>query len=153
MSIHEAQAQWHGDLKTGNGRMRMNSGYLDGTFDFHTRFEQDSGTNPEEMIGAALAGCYSMALTKMLEDAGFHPKSITTRSRVHLNKIGANFKLTAIDLETKAHVPDIAPNEFAVQAEAAKEGCPVSQALNGVEINLKADMVNPENGPLEPESY
>ncbi|MFO7736856.1 MAG: OsmC family peroxiredoxin, partial [Desulfatiglandaceae bacterium] len=96
------------------------------------------GTNPEELIGAAHAGCFSMALSLLLGKAGYDPKQIETKAKVHIEKANEGFKITKIDLETEAEVPEIDGNEFQQKAEEAKKGCPVSQALAGVDISLKA---------------
>jgi lipoyl-dependent peroxiredoxin len=136
MPVRTAEAVWQGKLRDGQGRLRLGSGAYDGPYSFASRFEQGPGTNPEELIAAAHAGCFSMALSFMLEQAGYTPERIQTAARVSLERIGEGFKITAINLETEARVPGIDEKTFLEKAEAAKIGCPVSQALAGVEINL-----------------
>jgi osmotically inducible protein OsmC len=112
--------------------VKVGSGAYEGAYSFASRFEQGTGTNPEELIGAAHAGCFSMALSAGLERAGHKPRSVKTGARVHLEKVGDGFQITKIQLQTDADVPGIAPETFREQAEAAKKGCPVSRALAGV---------------------
>jgi osmotically inducible protein OsmC len=109
----------------------------DGPYSFASRFEQGPGTNPEELIAAAHAGCFSMALSFMLEQAGYTPERIQTAAKVFLERVGETFKITAITLETEADIPGIDEKTLLDKAEAAKNRCPVSQALAGVEINLQ----------------
>ena len=138
MLVRKATAVWEGGLKNGRGTMKLGSGAYEGKYSFASRFEQGPGTNPEELIGAAHAGCFSMALSLILEQAGFKPDRIDTTARVSLDKVPEGFKITAIDLETEGRVPGIDEKTFLAQAEAAKKGCPVSMALTGVEIRLRA---------------
>lgn len=138
MAVRKAEAIWHGALQDGKGTMKLGSGAFEGQYSFSSRFEEGTGTNPEELIGAAHAGCFSMALSGRLGRAGFTPNSIQTTARVHLDKVGEGFKITRIHLETEADVPGIESQVFQENAEAAKAGCPVSQALAGVEITLDA---------------
>ena len=138
MSTRKATAVWEGSLKEGSGRVSLGSGAFEGTYSFRSRFEDGAGTNPEELIGAAHAGCFSMALSAGLGRAGFSPKRIRTEAKVHLEKVGDAFRITRIDLATEADVPKIDAKTFAEQAEAAKKGCPVSAALAGVQISLSA---------------
>jgi osmotically inducible protein OsmC len=121
--------------------MKFGSGAFEGQYSFSSRFEEGTGTNPEELIGAAHAGCFSMALALMLTEAGHEPDRVQTESRVHLDKVGDGFKITAIELITEAKVPGIDEGTFMEKAEAAKKGCPVSQALTGTEIKLQAKLV------------
>jgi osmotically inducible protein OsmC len=139
MAVRKAEAVWEGGTK-GKGRMKLGSGAFEGAYSFASRFENGTGTNPEELIGAAHAGCFSMALSFMLEQAGFTPARVQTSARVHIEKAGEGFKITSIELETEADVPGIDERKFLEQAEAAKKGCPVSQALTGTEITLKATL-------------
>lgn len=132
-------ARWTGDLKAGKGTIKLGSGAFEGAYSFATRFENAPGTNPEELIGAAHAGCFSMALSLMLSTAGHSPTSIDTKAIVHLNKVGDGFSITGIDLETRGVVPGISAAEFQKHAEGAKAGCPVSRALS-VPISLKATL-------------
>jgi osmotically inducible protein OsmC len=140
MPVRTAEAVWQGKLRDGQGRLRLGSGAYDGPYSFASRFEQGPGTNPEELIAAAHAGCFSMALPFMLEQAGYTPERIQTAAMVSLERVGEGFKITAINLETEARVPDIDEKTFLEKAEAAKNGCPVSQALAGVEINLQVKL-------------
>ncbi len=114
---------------------------LPGAYSFASRFERGTGTNPEELIGAAHAGCYSMALSAMLAKAGFAPKRIQTDAKVHIEKVGDGFKITRIELHMQAEIPGIDNKIFMEHAEAAKKGCPVSQALTGTEIVLEARLL------------
>jgi lipoyl-dependent peroxiredoxin len=140
MPIRSAQAKWQGTLQQGKGTMELGSGAFEGGYSFATRFEDAPGTNPEELIGAAHAGCFSMALSMLLEKAGHAPKEIRTRADVKLEKVGEGFKITRITLHTEADVPGMGADEFQSQAQNAKEGCPVSQALAGTQIELKAKL-------------
>jgi osmotically inducible protein OsmC len=136
--VRTAEAVWQGKLPQGHGSMKLGSGAYEGAYSFASRFESGTGTNPEELIGAAHAGCFSMALAHMLGQAGYTPERVHTRARVHIEKVGDGFKITAIELETDAKVPGIDASAFQDMAEAAKRGCPVSQALAGTEITLRA---------------
>lgn len=140
MPTRSAKARWEGNLKDGNGYLKLGSRAFEGVYSFGSRFESATGTNPEELIGAAHAGCYSMALSMLLENAGHPPRSIETQADVRLEKVGENFRITRIELQTEAEVPGIDPQEFQKQAETAKDGCPVSQALAGTEIRLQAKL-------------
>ncbi len=142
MPVRKAEAVWEGDLLKGKGKMKLGSGAFDGPYSFSSRFENGLGTNPEELIGAAHAGCFSMALSFILGNAGFSPERIHTSAKVHIDKVGEGFKITSIELETEARIPGIDDKKFQEQAEAAKKGCPVSQALAGTEITLKAKLVS-----------
>jgi osmotically inducible protein OsmC len=138
MPIREASAVWEGDLKRGRGEMKLGSGAFKGAYSFASRFEQGEGTNPEELIGAAHAGCFSMALASGLARAGYTPEKIGTTARVTLEKTEEGFRIKEIQLETKAEVPHIEEDDFQKLAEDAKVNCPVSQALTGTAIKLKA---------------
>jgi len=138
MPTRNADARWQGDLKSGKGTMKLGSGAWEGPYSFASRFESGSGTNPEELIGAAHAGCFSMALTAGLNKAGFQPRQVHTTAKVQLEKVGEAFAITAIDLDSEADVPGIDEATFQKQAEAAKVGCPISKALAGVQIRLTA---------------
>jgi osmotically inducible protein OsmC len=125
----------------GEGTMRFGSGAFEGKYSFASRFEDGSGTNPEELIGAAHAGCFSMAFAGNLQRAGHEPQSVETSARVHIDKSGDGFAITRIELDTTASVPGIEEDEFQQIATASKEGCPVSRALAGVgEITLDAKL-------------
>ncbi|MEW5874765.1 MAG: OsmC family protein [Candidatus Zixiibacteriota bacterium] len=141
MAVRTANAVWNGGLKGGKGTMKLGSGAYEGAYSFLSRFEEGAGTNPEELIGAAHAGCFSMAFSGGLERAGFSPKSIATTAKVHLEKVGEGFSITRIDLLTKAEIPGIDDAKFQEIAQAAKAGCPVSRALAAIpEITLKAEL-------------
>lgn len=140
MAKRQANAIWHGNLKEGKGSVGLGSGAFQGEYTFGSRFESAGGTNPEELIGAAHAGCFSMALAHGLEQAGYKPNRIETTARVSLEQIQDGFKITTIELDTQGHVPGIEEKAFLEQAETAKKTCPVSQALAGAEITLKATL-------------
>jgi len=140
MATRKATAHWKGSLKEGSGGMKLGSGAFDGPFSFGTRFEETPGTNPEELVGAALAGCFSMALSAGLGKSDYTPDSIETSAAVHLEKVEAGFAITRIELTTRAKVPGITNDEFQKIAEATKAGCPVSKALAGSKIELNATL-------------
>src|SRR6266568_2436125 len=140
MPVRKAEAVWTGPLREGRGEISLGSGAFKGAYSFGSRFESQPGTNPEELIGAAHAGCFSMALASGLGKAGFAPKRIHTTANVSLEKIGDGFKITRIVLQTEADVRNIDENAFKEHAEKAKAGCPVSQALAGTEIRLEASL-------------
>ena len=142
MATSTAEAVWEGSLKDGKGTMKLGSGAFNGAYSFRTRFEGAPGTNPEELIGAAHAGCFSMALSAGLGKSGFTPTRIKTNAKVHLEKVGEGFKITRIELTTEAAIPNITEAQFKEHAEGAKKGCPVSQALAGAQIELDAKLVN-----------
>lgn len=138
--VKSASARWEGDLKSGKGRISTESGALKDTpYGFNTRFEGQPGSNPEELIGAAHAGCFSMALSKILGDAGIVAKSIETEAKVSLDKVGEGFDITKIHLNLKVSAPGSDKNKIEECAAAAKEGCPVSKVLNA-EITLDAEI-------------
>lgn len=139
MLTRTAEALWQGNLKDGKGTMKVGSGAFDGSYTFVSRFESGKGTNPEELLGAAHAGCFSMALSLGLVKAGFTPQRVDTTATVHLDT--ENLRISAIDLDTKAQVPGINEQQFLEQAELAKKNCIVSQALGGTEIRLHAKLV------------
>ena len=136
MLTRTANAVWEGNLKDGKGTMNVGSGAFDGPYTFASRFEDAKLTNPEELLGAAHAGCFSMALSLGLVKAGFTPQRIDTTATVHLDP--ENLRISAIDLYTKAQVPGINEEEFLEQAEWAKHNCIISRALNCTEIRLQA---------------
>ena len=138
MATRTGSAVWDGTLKEGKGRMKLGSGAYEGPYSFSSRFENGAGTNPEELIGAAEAGCFSMALSANLSKAGHVPKRINTTAKVSLGQAGAGFKITSIDLDTEAEVPGIDQAKFNEIAEQTKKTCPVSVALAGTEIKLNA---------------
>lgn len=133
-----ASAEWQGSLQGGAGTMRLGSGAYEGRYSFGSRFGSDKGTNPEELIAAAHAGCFSMALALGLGQAGFTPRRIHTTAKATIDQSGQGFRITRIKLDTEADVPGISEPMFRERAEAAKRDCPVSRALAGVEITLNA---------------
>jgi len=141
MPVRSASAVWKGDLKGGNGTMKLGSGAYEGKYSFGSRFEQDPGTNPEELIAAAHAGCFSMALSGALGKAGFSPASISTTARASLEITDAGAAITKIALTTEANVPGIDDATFQEHAAGAKANCPVSKALAGTQITLEASLV------------
>ena len=140
MPIRASYAQWKGPLNKGTGTMKLGSGAYEGAYSFPSRFESGKGTNPEELIAAAHAGCFSMAFSMLLGNAGFTPTRIDTTAKVHLDAVEGGFAITRIELETEGEVPGIDEATFQEQAKAAKAGCPVSQALAGPEITLVAKL-------------
>ena len=143
MSVRAAHARWEGDLRQGKGSMRLGSGAFEGQYSFASRFEEGTGTNPEELIGAAHAGCFSMAFSNMLAEAGHVPTRIETKARVHLEPVDGKPTISRIELETEGHVPGIDDTTFQDVAQRAKAGCPVSRALAAVEISLRARLAGP----------
>ena len=141
MPIRSAQAEWKGNLLHGQGTMRLGSGAFEGAYSFTTRFEEGTGTNPEELIAAAHAGCFSMALSAILGEAGFEPKSVRTTAEVSIEKVEGGFAITKSELRTEADVPSIDESTFQEKANAAKSGCPVSKVLAGANITLEAKLV------------
>lgn len=140
MPVRKANAKWMGDLMKGEGHMEFGSGAFEGKYSFGSRFEESKGTNPEELIGAAHAGCFSMAFSAVLAKAGFKPEKVETAAKVHLDKVGDGFTITKVVLSTVGTVPDIDEATFLKHANEAKAGCPVSRALTGVEIVLDAKL-------------
>ena len=138
MAVRKAEAVWEGSLKEGAGVMKLGSGSYDGPFTYASRFESGQGTNPEELIGAAHAGCFSMFLSALLSKDGFVPDRIDTTATVHLE---AGPTIALIELNTKAAVPGIDQAKLEEYAAAAKANCPVSKALASVEIKLSATLV------------
>jgi osmotically inducible protein OsmC len=140
MAIRTSDAQWNGDLKSGNGTIKLGSGAWQGQYSFSSRFEDGNGTNPEELVAAAHAGCYSMALANELSSAGFTADSVATKANVHLEKTAEGFGIPKIDLITVATVPGIDDATFQKIAEATKAACPISQLLKAAEITLDAKL-------------
>ena len=142
MAVQAASAEWKGSLKEGAGTMRLGRGAFEGPYTFVSRFETGPGTNPEELIGAAHAGCFSMALAAGLGRAGHTPTAIRTNAKVHLGASEAGPTITQIDLDVEGQVPGIDQAAFQQFAEGAKSGCVVSRALAGVKtITLNAKLV------------
>ena len=142
MPDRTGKAVWEGTLREGKGRMALGSGACEGQYSFGSRFEEGVGTNPEELIGAAHAGCFSMALAGALGRAGFNPTRISTTANVRLAQGESGFRISRILLETEAEVPGIDDSAFQQHAEAAKQNCPVSQALKAVDIELNAKLLS-----------
>jgi osmotically inducible protein OsmC len=141
MATRTGSAVWQGTLKEGKGTVKLGSGAFEGPYSFSSRFEEGSGTNPEELIGAAEAGCFSMALAANLTKAGHPPKRISTVATVKLETVGGGPKITTIELNTEGEVPGIDEAKFREQAELTKKTCPVSVALAGTEIKLNAKLL------------
>lgn len=142
MPTKKAEAVWNGDLNSGMGTMKLGSGSYEGSYTFASRFENGKGTNPEELIGAAHAGCYAMAFSNELDKAGFTPESMEVHADVTLDMVDGGPKITTIKLTAKGNVPEIENDKFQEIAQAAVQGCPVSKALTGVEITLDASLQN-----------
>lgn len=136
-----ADAEWQGKLQDGKGHMKLGSGAFEGTYSFGSRFGDAKGSNPEELIAAAHAGCFSMALAAALGKAGFSPKRVHTTAKAVLENKDGGFAITRIELNTEAEVAGIDDTKFQQQAEAAKRDCPVSRALTGTNISLKARLL------------
>ena len=139
MAVRQSEATWRGTLKEGDGTMIVGPGHFEGPFTYMSRFEEGKGANPEELIGAAHAGCFSMFLSALLSGKGYVPDEIHTTATVHL---GAGPTINKIELDCRARVPGIADAEFQEVAAEAKSGCPVSKALASVdEVTLDAKLV------------
>jgi lipoyl-dependent peroxiredoxin len=141
MPTRNAEAEWFGSLIDGKGHMKLGSGAFDGPYSFRSRMEEGAGTNPEELIGAAHAGCYSMALSAILGGAGLTPTKIHTKAAVKFEKVGDGFAITNIELTTEAEIPGTDDAAFQQFAETAKANCPVSKALSGTNITLHAKLL------------
>jgi len=142
MAVRSAEAEWRGDLASGTGTVRSGSGAVDASYSFPSRFEEGAGTNPEELVAAAHAGCFSMALSHGLSQAGHTPIRVHTVARVHLEKGDSGFSITRIELTCEAQVPGIDPVAFQEQVAAAKSGCPVSRLVTGAELAVQASLVD-----------
>ncbi|MCF8228224.1 MAG: OsmC family protein [Bacteroidales bacterium] len=141
MSIHKSSAIWNGNLPEGNGKMTIGEKAWTGKYSFKSRFEDGTGTSPEELIGAAHAGCFSMAFSHALDGAGYTPGSVETKAEVSLEKGEGGFSITKIHLISEGKVANISEEDFQKIANDAKENCPVSKALKAVEITLDASLV------------
>jgi lipoyl-dependent peroxiredoxin len=141
MPMRKSFAIWEGALKDGKGHVRLGSGAFEGPYTFASRFENGAGTNPEELLGAAHAGCFSMAFANGLAEAGFPSKRVATSAHVTVENTPSGLKITRIDLYTDAAVPGITDELFAEIAESAKKNCPVSRALAATEITLQAQKI------------
>lgn len=141
MPSRKAEAEWKGNLQQGSGTLKLGSGAFEGPYSFKSRFEEgQSATNPEELIGAAHAGCFTMALALILTRAKITPTRLHTTATVKLEQVGEAFTITRIDLETEAEIPGIDDATFQQHAANAKQNCPVSKALAGTEIHLTATL-------------
>ena len=140
MPTRSAQAEWKGNLARGSGRMSVGSGAFEAPYSFASRFESGEGTNPEELIGAAHAGCFSMALALALSEAGHEPESVQTTAQVTIESGGGKVAITRSDLSTEVKVDGLSEDEFQKFAEGAKSGCAVSRALGAIEIGLEAKL-------------
>ncbi len=143
MTVRTAEAEWQRTLRDGQGRVELGSGAFSGGYSFRSRFEEGQAreTNPEELIGAAHAGCFSMALAAGLTAAGHPPARVHTTARVHLDRVEGGYAISRIDLRAEAAVPGIDEATFREQAETAKRNCPVSKALAATPITLEATLV------------
>lgn len=140
MPTRSSTAEWSGNLTRGNGTMSLGSGAFEGSYSFASRFESGDGTNPEELIAAAHAGCFSMALAGELSQAGHEPDSVKTTAEVHLDKDDGGFSITRSDLTTEVKVDGLDDEEFQKHADDAKRNCPVSRALGAIEVGLDAKL-------------
>lgn len=139
--IRESHASWQGTVPEGGGRIALGSGAFEGPFSLKARVgEAQSATNPEELVGAAEAGCFTMSLANLLSEAGHPPRDLRTTARVRLEQRDSGFTLTQIALRTVGDVPGLGPEKFAELAERAKATCPISRALTGTEIVLEATL-------------
>lgn len=146
MPTRNAEAEWKGNLAEGSGRLKVGSGAFEGPYSFKSRFEEgEAATNPEELIGAAHAGCFTMALTAQLSRERITATRIHTNAKVHLEKVSDGFAITRIELETEAEIPGIDDAKFQQYAQGAKANCPVSKALAGTEIHLSARLLSKSN--------
>lgn len=141
MVVRTSAAEWHGGVPDGGGSVSLGSGLFEGPYSFGSRFEENPGTNPEELLGAAHASCFSMALSLLLTKAGHKPRQIRTVAKVRIEPTGDGFAINHIELVTEGDVPGLEASVFSAQAEAAKKSCPVSKALAGVEIGLTASLL------------
>jgi osmotically inducible protein OsmC len=141
MTIRTAEAEWNGDLAHGSGQMRLGSGASDGPYDFRSRMGDGEGASPEELLGAAHAGCFSIALLLELTKAGFPVQRVHTKAKVHFEQREGEWSIRRIDLETEARVPALAAAALEGYARSAKNHCPVSRALSSVDIHLSINLL------------
>jgi lipoyl-dependent peroxiredoxin len=141
MVKRKSSAVWEGNLREGKGTMKVGAGVFEGKYSFASRFADGQGTNPEELVGAAHAGCFSMALSGLLTEAGFKPQRVSTTATVKVDKTPGGFSVVGIELDTEAVVPGIEEAEFLKQAVIAKENCPISKLVTGAPIELKAKLL------------
>jgi osmotically inducible protein OsmC len=149
MVVRTSSAEWHGRVQDGGGCVSLGSGAFEGPYSFGSRFEEEPGTNPEELLGAAHASCFSMALSLLLTEAGFTPTRIKTLAKVSIERSANGFAITHINLLTEGDVPGLDSRSFSAHAEVAKTNCPVSKALAGVDISLTASLVE-KSGSIVP---
>lgn len=142
MPVRTADAEWRGGLQDGSGLVKLGSGAFEGPYSFNSRFGDGKGTNPEELIGAAHAGCFSMALAANLGREKVTAKHIQTNAKVHIDRVGDGMAITKIELETEAEIPGYDAAKFAALAEKTKQECPVSKALAGTTITLAAKLIS-----------
>ena len=141
MPIQRAEAAWHGTFRDGEGKMKLGSGAFEGAYTYRSRMEEEPGTNPEELLGAAHAGCFSMSLARRLEADGYPPERVYTEARVRFGRSGEGYAISRIELRTEVDAPGVDEKLFLGKAEADKRECAVSKALTGVEeITLEAKM-------------
>ena len=141
MAMRQAEAIWEGDLRQGRGRVRLPSSGHEAAYSYSSRFEEGSGTNPEELLAAAHAGCFSMSLAGGVVKRGFTPERITTTAQVNAERIDGRFTIMSIHLETSAVIAGLSEALFSEAAEEAKASCPISRALSGIPITLRAQLV------------
>jgi osmotically inducible protein OsmC len=141
MAVRKADAKWQGGLREGSGQVRIGEAGQYQPYSFGSRFEEGVGINPEQLLGAAHAACYSMALSADLERAGFVPEEVQTKAQVFFEKIDPGWTVTRIHLIVAAKVPGIDPEAFDAATSAAKDGCPISRALKAVEVTLEAQLL------------
>lgn len=149
MVVRTSSAEWHGRVPDGSGSVSLGTGAFEGSYSFGSRFEEEAGTNPEELLGAAHASCFSMALALLLTQAGFTPARIKTLAKVSIERLSNGFAITHIELVTEGDVPGLDPKSFSAHAEIARTTCPVSKALTGVDISLEAKLVE-KSGSIAP---
>lgn len=141
MKVRTAQAEWEGTLREGQGTLRFGEGAFEGRYSWDDRFGEGTGTNPEELLGAAHAACFSMSLSGKLTRAGFPPERVATRASVQLEQLEAGWTVTRIHLETEVRVVGLEESAFQELAVAAKDSCPISRALGSVPVELAARLV------------
>lgn len=141
MTIRTAAANWKDSLKEGTGQITLSSGDFTGKYSFDTRFEQTPGTNPEELIGAALAACFSMAMSAELGKHNYQPVTINTTAKVHLNKNATGFTIDLIELETETNCPNLGTQDFSNYCEIVKQNCPIAKALAGSKITVHGRLI------------
>jgi osmotically inducible protein OsmC len=141
MAVRSAKAVWNGTLREGAGNMKLGSGAFDGPFSFATRFGDEVGANPEELIGAAHAGCFSMFLSALLSGDGYNPTRIETNAKVHLGRDETGPVITLIELVCEAEVPDLSEEDFQEKVATAKANCPISRALAATEMEVTATLL------------